>query len=66
MSSISRSQRYWLPSTRRLLLVDPVGGDAELGDLVHLAGADLHLDPLPLRPDHAGMHSGSCSASGSR
>jgi len=23
-----------------------VGGDAELGDLVHLAGPDLHLDAL--------------------
>ncbi len=26
--------------------VGPVGGDARLGHLVHLAGADLHLDPL--------------------
>src|SRR5712691_10634114 len=39
----------------RLLLVDPVRGDAELGHLVHVAGADLHLDALPLGTDHAGM-----------
>ena len=38
-----------------LLLVDPVRGDAEFGDLVHVAGADLHLDALPLGPDHAGV-----------
>ena len=30
-------------------------GDAELRDLVHLAGADLHLDALALGTDHAGM-----------
>jgi hypothetical protein len=29
--------------------------DAELGDLVHVAGADLDFDALPLRPDHAGV-----------
>ncbi len=39
----------------RLLLVDPVRGDAELGHLMHVAGADLDLDALPLGPDHAGM-----------
>ena len=33
----------------RALLVGPVRGDAELGDLVHLAGADLHLDALAAR-----------------
>ena len=27
-------------------------GDAELGALVHLVGADLDLDRAPLRPDH--------------
>ena len=30
-------------------------GDAELGDLVHFAGADLDFDALPLRAEHAGM-----------
>ena len=39
----------------RALLVAPMRGDAELGDLVHVARADLHLDALPLRPDHPGM-----------
>ncbi len=39
----------------RALLVAPVRGDAELGDLVHLARADLHLDALALGPDHAGV-----------
>ena len=33
-------------------LVGPVGGDAELGPLVHLLGADLHLERLALRTDH--------------
>ena len=37
------------------LLVAPVRRDAELGDLVHLAGADLHLDALLLGADHAGV-----------
>src|SRR5262249_21029300 len=37
----------------RALLVAPVRGNAELGHLVHLAGADLHLDPLALGPDYA-------------
>src|SRR3954454_22360470 len=37
------------------LLVDPMRGDPELIDLVHVAGADLHLDALPLRADHAGV-----------
>ncbi len=46
-----------LPSlgTWRALLVDPVRGHAELGHLVHLARADLHLDALPLRADDAGV-----------
>ena len=30
-------------------------GDAVLGDLVHLAGADLHLDALLLGADQAGV-----------
>src|SRR4051794_24103943 len=34
------------------LLVDPVGGDAELGHVVHLARADLDLEGQPLGPDH--------------
>ena len=38
-----------------VLLVAPVCRDAQLGDLVHLAGTDLHLDALTLRPDDAGM-----------
>ena len=29
--------------------------DAEFGDLVHVAGADLHLDALPLGADDPGM-----------
>ena len=33
------------------LLVFPVGGDAEFGHLVHLSGADLHLD-RPMATDH--------------
>ena len=37
------------------LLVDPVRGDAELGDLMHVAGADLDLDALPLGADDAGV-----------
>ena len=37
------------------LLVMGVGGDAVLGDLVHLGGADLKLDALALRPDHRGV-----------
>ncbi len=37
------------------LLVDPVRRHAELGHVVHLAGADLHLDALPLGSDHAGV-----------
>ena len=35
-----------------LVLVRPVRGDAALGPLVHLAGADLHLDGLAAGPDH--------------
>src|SRR6266403_1548976 len=38
---------------RCALLVGPVRGDAELGDLVHFARTDLNLDSLPLGPDHA-------------
>ena len=38
-----------------VVLVVPVGGDAELGPAVHLLGADLHLERLALRPDHRGV-----------
>ena len=38
-----------------LLLVDPMRGDAELGHLVHVRGADLHLDALAFRPEDAGV-----------
>ena len=38
------------------LLVDPVGGDAAIGDLVHLGGTNLNLDAMALRPDHAGVN----------
>src|SRR5665213_3592799 len=34
---------------RRALLVDPMRGDAELGHLVHLGGADLYLNALAFR-----------------
>ena len=52
----SRIQRYCWPSViRPLLLVGPVRGDAELGHLVHVAGADLHLDLAPLRADDGGV-----------
>ena len=37
------------------LLEQPVGGDAVLGLLVHVAGADLDLDAPLLGPDHRGM-----------
>jgi hypothetical protein len=37
------------------LLVAPVGGHAQFRDLVHFAGADLDLDALLFRPDHAGV-----------
>jgi hypothetical protein len=36
----------------RLELVDPVGGDPELGHLVHLVGADLDLQGPALGTDH--------------
>ena len=36
----------------RQLLVDPVGGDPELGHLVHLVRADLDLQRTPLGTDH--------------
>ena len=35
-----------------VVLVVPVGGDAVLGPLVHLLGADLHLERLALGPHH--------------
>src|SRR5690625_247099 len=34
------------------LLICPVGGDTELGDLMHAARADLHLDGLALQANH--------------
>src|SRR5215510_294225 len=40
---------------RLLLPVYPMGRDAQLGDLMHLVRADLHLDALPLGPEYAGM-----------
>ena len=39
----------------RALLVAPVRGDAVLGGVVHLAGADLDLQRPPLGPDHRGV-----------
>ena len=39
----------------RLLFVAPVRGYAELGSTVHLAGAELHLQGLALRPHDSGM-----------
>src|ERR1035437_4579562 len=36
-------------------LVFPVGRDAFLGDAMHLLGADLDLEGLPVRADHAGV-----------
>src|SRR5438477_10778527 len=36
------------------VLVGPMRGDPELGDVVHLAGAEPHLDALLLRPDDPG------------
>ena len=40
------------PAGGRVLLVAPVRGDAVLGGVVHLAGADLDLQRAPLGPDH--------------
>ena len=37
------------------LLVLPVRRDAFLGDAVHLLGADLHLEGLPVRTHHRGV-----------
>jgi hypothetical protein len=37
------------------LLVAPMRGNAQFGDLVHVAGADLDLDALLLGADHAGV-----------
>ena len=36
-------------------LVQPVRGYAGLGDLVHLGGADLHLDRRAVRPEQRGV-----------
>ncbi len=38
-----------------VLAVAPMRGDAALGDVVHLLGADLHLDALAFRPDDGGV-----------
>ena len=46
---------FVLRVSRAAFLVLPVRGHAELGVLVHLARADLHLDAAPLRPDHGGV-----------
>ena len=40
---------------RGALLVRPMGSDAQFGHLVHLAGTNLHFDPLLLGTDHAGV-----------
>ena len=40
------------PALGGVLLVAPVRGDAVLGRLVHVAGADLDLQRAPLGPDH--------------
>ena len=40
---------------RSALLVDPVSSDAALGLVLHLLGADLQLDALSKRADHASM-----------
>ena len=37
------------------LLVAPVRGDAELGVLVHVVGADLHFQGAAFGPDHRGV-----------
>ena len=39
----------------RLLLVRPVRRQPVFGEIVHLAGADLDLDPVPVRTDHRGV-----------
>jgi len=37
------------------LLVAPMGGHTEFGDLMHFPGADLDFDPLLFRSNDAGM-----------
>ncbi len=37
------------------LFIGPVRGYAELGDLVHPLGTNLHLDRLPLKTDDGGV-----------
>src|SRR6202012_5558167 len=37
------------------LLVAPMRGDAEFGDLMHLVGANLDFDAMALRTKHSGM-----------
>ena len=44
-----------LVAGRLPLLVAPVGGDPLLGHLVHVAGADLHLEGLPPLAHHRGV-----------
>jgi hypothetical protein len=39
----------------RPFLVAPVGGDADLADLVHRVGPDLDLERLPVERDHRGV-----------
>ncbi len=50
--SQARSDAFVGCARRAALLVAPVGGDAALGPLVHLQGADLDLDRFALRPHH--------------
>ena len=40
------------PAVRGLLFVRPVGRQPVLGEVVHLTGADLDLDPVAVGPDH--------------
>ncbi|MEJ0058945.1 MAG: hypothetical protein WDM79_04890 [Terricaulis sp.] len=37
------------------VLVAPVRGDADFGELIHLFGADLNLDAHIARSDHGGV-----------
>ena len=58
--------RWYCASRGAAFLVGPVRRDAELGVLVHLARADLHLDALRLRPDHGGVDRAVAVALGGR
>ena len=41
--------------SRHMLAVAPMRGDAALGDVMHVLGADLDFDALLFRPDHRGV-----------